>query len=125
LTKHESETDSVAHVLKMVRRDTRYVRQFLEECAAAEAAEAQQADLVGKPDGLGAFDDGVDKLADEATDGTEDYSKAVVLPWWLPTERVPPQYTGKSLAFEQRLVLLGSCEACHPCHLCVCVVMAR
>lgn len=74
-----------------MRRDMRYVKQYLEQNAAAEAAATLDAAREAK-DSTGAGDGG--KGLDSDGDDQE-YAKAAVLPWWLPPEKIPAQYSGE------------------------------
>lgn len=113
----------------MVRRDKQRVRRYLEECAAAEAQ--QLAETAGfNSDGPGT---GADKaaghselLSSAASDdvgkggvGKHSDKEAAVLPWWLPPEDIPAQYSGACpLAEAGYWMPAAPCPAQLPCRRC-------
>lgn len=97
--------------LYMLRCDTAYAKEVLEQLNAAEAAAAAagggsggggitdaevEADedepLLGKHASAGAtaLEPGLGK---DAAEGVDDFGGAEVLPWWLPPERIPPEHS--------------------------------
>ncbi|KAL4419727.1 hypothetical protein ABPG75_006825 [Micractinium tetrahymenae] len=88
--------------LYMLRCDTAYAKEVLEQLNAAEAAAGaaggstgedakEEEPLLGKHTANNVAAEHPDGKAAEAEG--EEYGSAAVLPWWLPPERVPPEYS--------------------------------
>lgn len=114
----------------MLRCDTAYAKEVLEQLNAAEAAAAAagggsggggitdaevEADedepLLGKHASAGAtaLEPGLGK---DAAEGVDDFGGAEVLPWWLPPERIPPEHSGERQAGRRHDQAKGAGMAC-------------
>ncbi|KAI3425260.1 hypothetical protein D9Q98_009028 [Chlorella vulgaris] len=83
----------------MLRCDSLRVKRYLEECAAAEASQAQEAapasTTVTDGNGVAAVALTLKALGAGEQGGSEcgEFAKAAVLPWWLSPEQIPDAYS--------------------------------
>lgn len=88
---------------QMLRCDSLRVKRYLEECAAAEASQAQEAapasTTVTDGNGVAAVALPLKALGAGEQGGSEcgEFAKAAVLPWWLSPEQIPDAYSGERI----------------------------